>query len=205
MKRFGITFALAVTVIFSLGTMASAVSFYPLPEPVAKDTPKADRPPSTAVGVYATTWEVGFTGGEPISFSGNLVTIESSVGENYVLGGALNSVEGETVWEAHVTRRLGGGWGVQTGALFWEGGYTDLQLVAMKSTKRKPDRPWAADFGFGLYYWDADPGLEETAGTAFVAASYDLTKNITANLSLWTIALEDFTVTRSAAGVGYRF
>jgi hypothetical protein len=206
MKRVRFIFPLALAAIFSIGAIASAVSFYPLPPPVSKETPKAERPPSNALGVYSASWQAR-SGSDTASISGSLVTVESSVGDKYVVGAAFNSLEGgTTVWETHVTRRMGKDMGVQAGALFWEGGFTDLELLAVKSLRAKvAKRPWAVDVGLGVYRWDDIPQYKETGGTAFVAASYGLSKNVTANVSVWSIALSEFTVTRTAAGVGYQF
>lgn len=207
MKKLAICLPLVIAVVFSAAAMASAVSFYPLPAPVEKEVPKAERPPSNAVGIYSASWQASAAGVSPVSVSGSLVTIESSLGSSYVLGGAINSLKGgNTVYEVHATRRLPKELGVQVGALFWEGGYTDLELLATKSFRGKgAKQTWAADFGAGVYHWDDEPGYVQTGSTAFVAASYDLSKNITANLSVWSIVLKHFTVTRTAAGVGYRF
>jgi hypothetical protein len=53
MKRFSIALPLAVLVVLGMVATASAVSFYPLPPPSEKGLPKAEKPPSSAVGIYA--------------------------------------------------------------------------------------------------------------------------------------------------------
>jgi len=203
MKRLGITLALVSVFLLSVATVASAVSFYPLPAPQEKGVPKAERAPSMAVAVYATSWEVNVGGTTIGTVDGTLATIEASVGKDYAVGVAMNSIEGggDPLWDVHATRRLANGLGVQVGALT-SGGFTDWQVAAMRSFRPKgPKQVWAADLGVGAYFPDGG----DAGGQAFVAASYDVAKNITANLSVWSISISDVTLTRTAFGAGYRF
>jgi hypothetical protein len=148
-----------------------------------------------------------------------LATIESAVGKDYVVGGALNSLEGGNIWEVHATRRFGKDMGAQVGVVSYSGG-TDWEALAVKSFRGKdPKKPWAADIGLGVYSPDSailgDGFSVSTGGQAFVAASYGVGKNITANLSIWAVNFSwDYNPlavsgtaswTRSAFGVGYRF
>jgi len=200
MKKVCIVLVSTLVALLSMVAMASAVSFYPLPPPSEKGLPKAERPPSSAVGLYAASWQFE-SGGVAVTMSGTLATIESSVGKDYVLGAARNSIEGIDLWEIHATRRMGKDLGIQVGEVTAEGA-TDWQVAGLKSFRSKDaKKPWAADVGLGIYMPDGG----DTAGQAFVAGSYDISKGITANLSVWSIAFQDLSVTRTAFGVGYRF
>lgn len=202
---------LAVFFAFLVARSCWAVSFYPLPRP----GPKGERPPRNAIGVFASKWGVTpfAVGEEPYKISGRLVTLESSLGRNYVLGAAFNSMENHvTAWETHLTRWLesekakeksGSRSGIQVGAVFWKGGYTDRELLLVMSPKAAGR--FTADLGFGVYYWDDVPEKKETAWTVFDSVSYALTKKATLNLSTWGVMLKDRSVVRIGLGTGYRF